>query len=231
MREEFLEYTGHSKYDVLYGGKVFNTYGTATEGLTIAECDEIAINNAGVIGALDDGYVKPESSEINNEYHAIVVDTKGLEGRGKLILRGTTPRARKLLRQGKVNFLVSSGGISRHIAEEAIRVARGMEVPVARLASQIVDKIRDETFDGVSHNEFKEWSGIQEYELSFPRILSAVDIAKRVVRKNPYMAGYYVVLGDFESWMHFVTHSSAELMVRTKGVGWRIVEPVDFIRK
>ena len=158
-------------------------YQDVKPNLTIEECDQIALDG-GRFDSFGYGYECPVSNEqMNPEYGVRVINTKGMGNHGSFVLFGRTDRAKSLLRQGKVNLLVSQG-ISRLIAEQCSISHRGMELSVAKAAESLF--LSDEfLFErqairlARSHKELSSLLGpiYKEHELSFPRWQSAIGIA------------------------------------------------------
>ena len=146
--------------------------------LTVAECDEIA-KVGGRIASFGFSYNCPKGGIINQEYEGVVVNTQGMGNHGSLVLRGRTLRASCLLREGKIKLLTDNG-VRRKTATIAVSMHRGMEKGVASLADQLVEICKVSKFSGHSRAQFTEWSGGIETTLSFPRIISAIEIAEKV---------------------------------------------------
>lgn len=154
-------------------------YDVTASGMSVAECDEIALNNAGRVTSRGFGYGCPRGGDVNTEYESKVINTQGMGNHGTIILVGKTPRARELLRQGKIRALVAEG-VREKVARVAIHEKYGMEVDVAKLADDLVEICQKSRFRGDSHRKFQEWSGIDDYGLSFPRVCAALRIAEKV---------------------------------------------------
>jgi hypothetical protein len=175
----------------LTGRKGENKMGTFHEvnfeGLSISECDIIALDRAGVIYCTGYSYALPRGGDVNEEYSSIVVNKQGMGNHGRIVLRGKTPRARALIREGKILSLTRQG-IPWRVARVACQKQYGMEPQVARFAADLVATTRFlGPFKGRSHAEFKQWAGswVGEVDLSFPRKSSAADIAAAVCGSAP----------------------------------------------
>ncbi len=147
--------------------------------MSVAECDTVALNNAGHVRSFGFSYEIPVAGDINEEYFTIRVNSQGMGNHGSLVLRGKTLRASLLLREGKIKFLTDNG-VRRKTACVAVSMHRGMEKDVALLADQLVEICKVSKFTGHSRAQFQEWSGGLETTLSFPRIISAIAIAEKV---------------------------------------------------
>ena len=153
------------------------------KGLSIAECDEIALNSAGVVDSMGYGWDRPLGGDVNEEYSSKVVNTQGMGNHGEIVLVGKSPRARALLRRGKAAALIAVG-IRPFVAAACVSQRYGMEVEVAKMADDLVELVAISDFYGNSHKEFKIWCGITEYTLSFPRVCAAIAIAAKAVEKR-----------------------------------------------
>ena len=156
-------------------------YDISASGLSIEECDRIALEDAGCVRSTAYSYARPRGGDVNEEYSSKVINTQGMGNHGTIILVGKTPRARKLLRQGKINWLVQHG-ISQKIAKVAVSMQYGMELGVAELAEDILPLIeRGFSYKGNSHYKFDKWCGF-ESDLTYPRKMAALAIAKRAAK-------------------------------------------------
>ena len=146
------------------------------KGLSVKECDKIALERAGAIYSTGYGYALPRGGEINEEYESKVIGTKGMGNYGTIILVGKTPRARRLLKEGKIRKLMSYG-IRETVAKAAVSMPYGMEKDVVRLADDILELVRDVPYKGNSHDDFDRWCGFSA-SLSYPRKIAALAIAE-----------------------------------------------------
>ena len=150
--------------------------------LTVTECDEIALNNGGKASTtFGYGYELPRGGNINEEYSSVVVNTRGMGNHGFIVLVGRTPRARALLRQGKIALLMEQG-IRRSVAAACVTERSGMEIEVARMADDLLEICMASEFRGHGHAQFQAWSGMTEYNLSYPRVAAAVTIAAKAAK-------------------------------------------------
>jgi hypothetical protein len=149
------------------------------EGLSVAECDTVALNNAGVLRSFGFSYNIPVTGDVNEEYSSVRINSQGMGNHGSLVLRGKTLRASLLLREGKIKLLTDSG-VRRKTASISVSMHRGMEKDVAILADQLVELCQASKFNGHSRAHFQEWSGGVKTTLSMPRIFSAIAIAEKV---------------------------------------------------
>lgn len=149
--------------------------------LTVAECDKIAIYRGGIYYATGYGYGCPKGGPVNEEYRSIVVNTQGMGNHGKIVLKGLTPRARALLREGKI-MQHTRQGVPWRTARVSIHYRYGMEVPVCMLADAMVEtfRVRGEAPRVDSHYALDDWLGWQADPLTFPRKNAAIAIAAAV---------------------------------------------------
>jgi hypothetical protein len=103
----------------------------------------------------------------------------GCGNRGRAILVGRTPRARALLREGKIKKLIREG-VSAEVAEIAVRHQYGMEV--AALAEDIFRQYKAglPVLDGApSRHDFDRHFAPGTGEgFTMPRCWAAMDIAR-----------------------------------------------------
>ena len=151
-------------------------YEKSFEGLSIKECDKIALEMAGAIYSTGYGFSLPRGGEINEEYSSKVINSRGMGNHGTIILVGKTPRARRLLRKGKIKKIMS-WGIREAVAKVAVSMPYGMEEDVVRLADDILELVREVPYKGNSHKEFDKWCGFSA-PLSYPRKEAALAIAE-----------------------------------------------------
>jgi hypothetical protein len=167
--------------------KMGNFHEVEFSGLSIANCDEIALKNAGVLSdAFGYGYALPRGGPVNSEYDSVVINTQGMGNHGSIILRGRTPRTRQLIREGKVLHLTRHG-IPWVVARVAPSCQYGMELDVVELADDLMEAVRLRgQFRGRSHRAFSEWAGswTENLEMSFPRKDAAAEIAKIAVWRS-----------------------------------------------
>jgi hypothetical protein len=167
--------------------KMGQFYDVEFTGLSITECDKIAVNDAGVISSnFGYGYACPKGGTINDEYDSVVVNKQGMGNHGRIVLRGRTPRARSLIREGKVLNLTRQG-IPWVVARVAPSCQYGMETDVAQLAADLLETVKVcGPFRGDSHYAFEQWAGswTGNLEMSFPRKAAAAEIAKAAVWRS-----------------------------------------------
>lgn len=158
-----------------------------TDSLSVAECDEIALKKAGLLSdGFGYGYACPKGGRVNEEYESFVTNTQGMGNHGSIILRGLTPRARALIREGKVLFLTRKG-IPWVVARVAPSLQYGMEIAVCELAADLLETVkRAGPFVGNSHYAFERWAGswTGNLKMSFPRKWAAAEIAKTAVWRS-----------------------------------------------
>ena len=151
--------------------------------LTVAECDRIALENAGRVASVGYSFAIPRGGDINEEYAAKVINTRGMGNHGTIVLVGKTKRARRLLYKGRVRWLVKNG-ISECVAKAAAVMHRGMELDVAKLADKIYPIVAaGSEYLGNSHSDFDEWCGFSS-GLSYPRKMAALAIAEKAAGKG-----------------------------------------------
>lgn len=157
-----------------------NFYDVTAEGLSIEQCDHLALHNAGIVsGGFGYGYACPKKGPVNSDYESIVINKQGMGNHGSILLRGRTPRARGLIREGKI-LSITKQGIPWSVARHAVHMLYGMEIEVAQLATDLVETVRQiGEFSGDSHWQFSKWAGqwTEEIGMSFPRKYAASVIA------------------------------------------------------
>jgi hypothetical protein len=166
-------------------------YDVKATGLSVAECDKIALEQGGIVNSFGYGFAMPKGGDINEEYSSKVTNKQGMGNHGYIILVGKTPRAKKLLFEGKVKILTERG-VSRRVAEKAVVSGHGMEKGVAELAEHLLPLVYRFDYRGGGYHAFVEWAeGVLPPEmvengigLSYPRIMSALEIAYKVVGKK-----------------------------------------------
>lgn len=166
-------------------------YTVSAHGLSIAACDAIALEKGGIVKSFGGTFAMPEGGDINKDYSSRVTNKQGMGNHGYIILVGKTPRARSLLFKGKVKILTERG-VSPRVAKKAVVSGRGMEVGVAELAEHLLPLVAHFDYRGGGYHDFVEWAeGVLPPEmvengigLSYPRILSALAIAYKVVGKK-----------------------------------------------
>ena len=98
---------------------------TNSRVFTTQELDIAALDKAGIIASLSGGYNIQGTPAENPEYDFVWVGTGGTGNSGNLVLKGKTPRARRLLRAGKIEDLIRKG-VSLKDATEYYEAARGI---------------------------------------------------------------------------------------------------------
>ena len=147
---------------------------------TDAQLDEIARSGEPLYH--NNGFcLNPDPGPISPDYEIVVVGTDGCGNRGETFLRGITPRGKNLVWQGKVKRLVADG-CNENMAKVATGVRYGMEEGVWKLAEELIPiiKVGVELRGVQSHEAFHVKTGM-DHPASFPRILSAIEIAYRVI--------------------------------------------------
>lgn len=150
--------------------------------LTVAECDKIALEG-GCVASYGFGYDCPLAYQANNDYDVIVVNKQGMGNHGFQILRGRTPRARALLREGKANQLATKFNVPLDFARHAVNHVYAFEV--TSLAWSIHTLLQKEGWvlaknveKANSHKELRALLGKTYQEgFSFWRYQSAIKIA------------------------------------------------------
>jgi len=152
-----------------------------TTRLTVEECDRIALENAGRVFSTGFSYALPRGGDVNEEYSSRVINTRGMGNHGTIVLIGKTPRARRLLWEGRVRWLMRQG-VSQRVAEAAASMRYGMEVEVAKLADAILPIVEAGfKYKGESNREFNDWCGFDPH-LSYPRKMAALAIAEKAAK-------------------------------------------------
>lgn len=102
-------------------------------GMSVKECDEYALACKPLL-SLGGGYIHTHGRVIiNDDYEAGAVGTGGVGNHGCMVLYGRTPRARQIIREGKI-LKLTRGGFPWVLARRAVRVRFGMEPEVIRCA-------------------------------------------------------------------------------------------------
>lgn len=152
---------------------------------TSEELDQIALERAGVLWTGRGGYGCPKPTPRipqAPEWGTKVIARQGMGNCGHIVLVGNTNRTKQLLRRGKIRSLVNKG-ITAEVAAVAVSMPYGMEIEVAKLATELIEtvKIRGQ-FQGDSHRDFARWAKNNQTgaALSFPRKRAAAEIAAKV---------------------------------------------------
>ena len=158
---------------------------------SVRQCDSLALRGEAIGGTagLDfrQGDIYLEDGTVNPEYAWTSINTRGCGNMGSAVLRGKTRRARALIRQGKINHLSEKWeNLPRKFLESCIRTPKGMEDEVLSLAWRLTQINEDTGFNDLggrltvekiqSHDQFITWSGLTDYELTFPRVDAAICI-------------------------------------------------------
>lgn len=152
---------------------------TTTMKMSVEECFEIA-SRGGELAWGGDAHVGLREVELNERFSARRIGTHGCGNRGMWILCGKDIASRYALRHGRENRLKEKG-VPANVAYSAAVMKYGMELSVAFLAADLVPLVKCSSFTPNSRKEFGKWSGIDltVYDMSMPRILAAIDIARR----------------------------------------------------
>lgn len=115
------------------------------------------------------------------DLHMRRIHSGGCGNQGRWVLVGVTPRGRALARRGRVARLIRDG-IPAEVAEAAASMQWGMEVPVARLASAVLDAVAAGEERPGSRWAWERRFGALPAGESMPRAWAAWGIAAAVVR-------------------------------------------------
>jgi hypothetical protein len=145
--------------------------------LTLAEADAIAASGQD-LGSRAFGYEcnpKEISGSAAAEYGVVTIAAMGCGNRGTSYLVGKTPRAKALVKQGKVRRLVEQG-VAPKIAAVAVKCQYGMEV--AGIAMWLIN-LPDGTLARLAGLPRSKWEalGIDTTGVSMPRLWAAAEIA------------------------------------------------------
>jgi hypothetical protein len=151
----------------------------------LADLDHVAVEKGGVTDAwLRTQYGCPVAeSDVGGfgEYSSIRIATGGTGNGGTLVLRGLTPRARNLIRQGKIKTLTLEG-IRPAVAAACACSGYGMESAVAQAADDLLELYLQVKPEGpmFSHAHFDKWAGELTPALTFPRKMAVLNILAKV---------------------------------------------------
>ena len=160
------------------------------------ELDWYAVKRAGVLGTMSSGSqwdLRQNEIPERHGYRFVWICTGGVGNAGTLVMTGTTPRTRELLRQGKVRYLRRTYGLSFAEAEALVSAQRGLrfahEDRVLRFVLDNLDAYAAawRAFP-TSMQEVKAWRrrwDVPSSGLSVPRLFTAGTIARRLLGASP----------------------------------------------
>lgn len=163
--------------------------------MTQEELDWYAVRRAGVLGTItgcSQWHLRQDDLPERHGYRFRWIATGGVAGAGKLVMTGTTPRTRELLRQGKVRSLQRNYGLSFAEAEALVSAQRGLRFAHEdRVLRFVLDNLHDyapawRAFP-TSMREVKAWQrrwDVPSTGLSVPRLFTAGTIARRLLESH-----------------------------------------------
>lgn len=160
----------------------FNSYKLALSPEEIKHWEDVAVSGTricGYRGGYDCAPAVGDNRQVTEDLAVATIATMGNGNSGYDFVVGITPRGRELCRQGRMKVLTQAG-ISSEVAAVAARNRHGMELPVVKLAEELVG-IAGRIDCPEGHRRFRSAIGIDIPEgMSFPRVQSAWNIASQV---------------------------------------------------
>lgn len=159
------------------------------------ELDWHAVRRAGVLGSMTSGSqwdLRENEIPERHGYRFVWICTGGESGAGTLVMTGTTPRTRELIRQGKVRSLQRNYGLSFAEAEALVSAQRGLRFAHEdRVLRFVLDHLRAyapawRAFP-TSMRDVKAWRrrwAVPSPGLSVPRLFTAGTIARRLLESH-----------------------------------------------
>lgn len=159
------------------------------------ELDWHAVRKAGVLGTITGGSQwdgRDDDLPERHGYRFVWIATMGVSNGGTLVMIGTTPRTRELIRQGKVRSLQRTYGLTFAEAEALVSAQRGLRFAHEdRVLRLVLDNLHDyapawRAFP-TSMREVKAWSrrwDVPVSGLSVPRLFTAGTIARRLLESH-----------------------------------------------
>ena len=127
--------------------------------LSNSECADIALHHAGEVpnSSGNGGFRCTADVQTPTGWETVVVGANGTGNQGFVVLRGTTPENRNLLRRGKINALVNCG-CPEKIADVCVNLPYGMESQVWGAVIDLEPLYKSSPIEPTfGHKKFNNW--------------------------------------------------------------------------